>query len=209
MRSNSRPMAAVVAVVVGPAATAAARVAAAMAAKVAAKGNLPRRAMGANNLRRPATAEVSRPRRDPTATKASLRHPGKTSLPGNLRNRANPRRPAATRVSRLRKAPTTAKANLHHRRKTNRRSGANRHHPVAGSSRLRRETMAGKGSHRPPVEQANRNSHPRANSARSPRLLRRARANCRPTRSRRPAGLTPPPTGSLTTQLALRAPQAR
>ena len=86
---------------------------------------------------------------------------------------------------------------------------ANLHHPVAGSSRLRRETMVGKGSYRPPVGQANRNSHLRANSARSPRLPRRARANCRPTHNRRPAGLTAPPTGNLMTQLAFRLPQAR
>jgi hypothetical protein len=191
-------------------AAAAAVVAVAAAAKVVARGNLLHRAMVATvNLHRPATAKVSRLRRDPTATKADLHHRRKTNLRDNLRNRANPRRPAAARASRLRKAPTAAKADLHHRRKTNRRNRANRHHPVTGSSRLPRETMVGKGSHRPPLEQANLNSRLRANSARSPRLLRRARANCRPTRSRKPAGQAPPPTGKLTTQLVLRAPQAR
>jgi len=193
--------------VVGPAATAVAQ-AAAMAAKVVAKGSLPHQAMVARvNLHRLATAKVNRHRRDPTATKASLRHRGKTSPRDNLRNRANPRRPVAARVSRLREAPTAARANLHHRRQTNRLNSANLH-PVAGSNRLRRETMVGRGNHCPPLE-ANRNNHLRANSARSPRLPRRARANCRPTRSRRRAGLTPPPTGNLTTQLVLRAPQAR
>jgi len=217
MRSNSRPMAAGAAVaaaravagpaVVGPAATAVAQ-AAAMAAKVVAKGSLPHQAMVARvNLHRLATAKVSRHRRDPTATKASLRHRGKTSPRDNLRNRANPRRPVAARVSRLREAPTAARANLHHRRQTNRLNRANLH-PVAGSSRLRRETMLGRGNHRPPLE-ANRNNHLRANSARSPRLPRRARANCRPTHNRRPAGLTAPPTGNLMTQLAFRLPQAR
>jgi len=198
-----------VAAVAAQAAAMAVAMAVAMAAKVVTRGSLHHRARVARvNLHHPATAKVSHLGRGPTATQASLRHRGKTSRRANLRNRANPRRPAPARVSRLRKVPTAARVNRHHRRKTNRRNRANLH-PVAGSSHLRRETMAGKGSHRPPVEQANRNSRPRANFARSPHLPHRARANCRPTRSRRPADLTLPPTGHLTTQLAPLAPQAR